>query len=123
MMTILGAIALLIAVVGVYGIVSFAVAQRMHEFGVRMALGAERRDIFFLVMRGGALLTAAGLAIGIPSAFFLMRNQGESVHSTQFDFVTFFTVPVLLMAATLLACYVPAARATRVDPIEALRYE
>ena len=123
MMTILGGLALLIAIVGVYGIVAYAVAQRMHEFGVRMALGAEKRDIFLLVMKNGALLTMAGLAIGIPSALYLTRSGGELLGGTQFDFVTFFTVPVLLMAVTLLACYVPAARATRVDPIQALRYE
>jgi ABC-type antimicrobial peptide transport system permease subunit len=123
MMTILGGLALLIAIVGVYGIVAYAVAQRMHEFGVRMALGAEKRDIFLLVMKNGALLTVAGLSIGIPSALYLTRSSGELLGGTHFDFVTFFTVPVLLMAVTLLACYVPAARATRVDPIQALRYE
>jgi putative ABC transport system permease protein len=123
MMSILGVLALVIAVVGVYGIVAYSVAQRMHEFGVRMALGAERRDIFMLVMRNGALLTMAGLAIGIPSALYVMRGGGELVRSGNFDYLTFLVVPILLMAATLLACYVPAARATRVDPIQALRYE
>jgi putative ABC transport system permease protein len=124
MMSILGALALMIAVVGVYGIVAYAVAQRTHEFGVRMALGATKSEIFVLVMRSGAMLTGIGLAIGIPSAMYLTHGgNASSVGVSGFDWMTFVAVPAILMAATLLASYVPAARATRVDPIEALRYE
>jgi len=123
-MGILGLLALFIAIVGVYGVVAYAVAERMHEFGVRMALGAQRRDIFVLVMRRGALLAAAGLTIGIPSALAMAQlAQGVVFGASAADPWTYIAVAIGLVAITFFACYVPASRATRVDPIRALRYE
>jgi putative ABC transport system permease protein len=124
MVAILGMIALVIAVVGVYGIVAFAVAERMHEFGIRMAMGAERRHIFALVIRRGALLAAAGLGIGIPSAIALARLTNSGLYgSGPMNPLIFAGVAAILAGAALAASYVPARRATKADPLEALRYE
>lgn len=124
MVAILGMIALVIAVVGVYGIVAFAVAERMHEFGIRMAMGAERRHIFALVIRRGALLAAAGLGIGIPSAIALARLTNSGLYgSGPTNPLIFAGVAAILAGAALAASYVPARRATKADPLEALRYE
>src|SRR5579863_644964 len=124
MVAILGMIALVIAVVGVYGIVAFAVAERIHEFGIRMAFGAERRHIFGLVIRRGALLAAAGLAIGIPSAVAMARLTNSGLYgSGPMNPLIFVGAALILAAAALLASFVPARRATKADPLEALRYE
>jgi putative ABC transport system permease protein len=124
MMGILSFIALVIAIVGVYGVVAFAVAARLHEFGIRMALGAQKRDIFLLVMRRGALLAAGGLAVGGPGAF----AMGKLLSGGLFGIggvptSIFVTVASVLIGVTLVACWIPARRATRVDPLVALRYE
>ena len=124
MMTILGTLALVIAIVGVYGVVAYAVAERIHEFGIRMALGASRREIFLLVMRRGALLAAGGLAVGISAGLALSKLTGGFIFGAgQSNAAVFAAVSAALVVVTLLACYIPAARATRVDPITALRYE
>jgi ABC-type antimicrobial peptide transport system permease subunit len=124
MMTILGIITLVIAIVGVYGVVAFAVAERIHEFGIRMAFGANRRHIFGLVMRRGALLAAAGLAIGIPCALMLSRAVAGIVFGMKHQNSLIVASAAALMAAvTFAASYVPARRATEVEPLEALRHE
>ena len=117
-------LALILATVGLYGLICFSTAQRTKEFGVRMALGAQPVDVLKLVMREGVYLALIGVALGlvaVASASRLMKSLLFGVGTT--DTVTFASVAVLLMLVALLACYIPARRATRVDPLVALRYE
>ena len=118
------AIALLLAGLGIYGVVALTVAQRTHEIGVRVALGAERRHIFALVVGHGALVTLGGLAMGLAGAFALTRTLRAMLFQTSpVDPLIFGTVVVLLASVGLLASWLPARRATKVDPVEALRAE
>ena len=118
------ALALLLAAFGVYGLLSYTVAQRRREIGVRMALGAARGDIVALVVRQGALLAAAGAAAGVAGAFASSRLiESFLVGIEARDALTFVAAPVLLAVVAFLACWLPARRATRIDPMEALRVE
>ncbi len=121
---IMGALGLVLAVMGVYGIVSFAVSARTQEIGIRMALGAEARDILKLVARQGLRLVIAGLAVGLIAAWALTRAMASLlVGISATDPLTYMTVAILLSAVALAACWIPARRALRVDPMVALRYE
>jgi len=117
-------LALLLACVGLYGVISYTVVQRTHEIGVRVALGAQPRDVLRLVIRQGMLLTLAGLVVGIAAGTLLTRVLTDMLFGvTPRDPVTFVAVPVLLLMVAFLACWIPARRATRIDPLIALRYE
>ena len=121
---IFAALALVLAAVGIYGVMAYAVTQRTHEIGVRVALGAQRRDVMRMLMGHGLVLALVGVAVGLAGAFALTRLMASllfGVSST--DAATFAVVSALLAAVTLLASFVPALRATRIDPITALRYE
>ncbi|HEV2448597.1 MAG TPA: FtsX-like permease family protein, partial [Candidatus Sulfopaludibacter sp.] len=118
------ALALVLSCVGIYGVISHVVGRRTHEIGVRMALGAQRRDVMLLVLGEGAKMALAGVAAGLAGAFGLTRLMaGELFGVTAHDPLTFAAVAVLLALAALVACYLPARRAVRVDPGVALRYE
>jgi putative ABC transport system permease protein len=110
--------------VGLYGVLSYSVAQRSHEFGIRMALGAEKDDILNLIVALGFRLAVAGIILGMAGALALTRVLTSLLFGiTPNDPITFGAVALLLVGLALLACYIPARRATKVDPMVALRYE
>jgi ABC-type antimicrobial peptide transport system permease subunit len=121
---IMGALGLVLAVMGVYGIVSFAVSGRTQEIGIRMALGAEARDILKLVARQGLQLVLVGLAVGLLAAWALTRTMASLLFGiSATDPLTYAMVAILLSTVAVAACWIPARRALRVDPMVALRYE
>ena len=124
MLTVLGAIAMVFSAVGIYGLMAFAVTERTHEIGIRVALGADRPDVLRMVARHGLLLTATGLGIGLAISIPLARLLSSLIFGVSAnDLTTFGGTAFLLTAVALAACYLPARRALAVDPIIALRHE
>jgi ABC-type antimicrobial peptide transport system permease subunit len=119
-----GGLGLFLAVLGIYGVVSFAAVQRTREIGIRMALGGSARDVVRLVLRQGVSMVIAGLSVGLLAALALTRLMARFlIGVSPSDPLTYIAVAVLLSAIALIACWIPARRATRVDPGIALRYE
>lgn len=119
-----GALALLLASIGMYGVISYSVLQRTQEIGIRMALGAQRRKVFGMVLGQGARLAGLGIAIGLVAALGVTRLMASFLYGVRpTDPLTFAGVSLLLLGIALLACYLPARRAMRVDPMVALKYE
>jgi ABC-type antimicrobial peptide transport system permease subunit len=119
-----GGLALLLAALGVYGVVSFAVSRRLPEFGLRLALGAQPGDIFMLVLKQAAKLALVSLGFGLVIALVVARALGGFLYGVSpVDPLTFVSVPLLLLGVALAACWLPARRATKLDPMTVLRSE
>jgi predicted lysophospholipase L1 biosynthesis ABC-type transport system permease subunit len=124
LMSVLGAVATLLAVAGLFGVIAYSVSQRTREIGVRMALGAKQAEVLRMVLRQGLKLAGVGILIGLAGALALTRFLGYLLYGIQAtDPLTFLVIPLLLATVALLACWLPARRAARVDPMEALRCE
>ncbi len=124
LLSIFAGIALVLAIVGIYGVMSYSVTQRTHEIGIRMAIGAQPRDVFAMILGHGMKLALVGIGIGLVGAFALTRLMASMLFGVEpTDATTFGAIAVLLTVVALLACYLPGRRATKVEPTVSLRYE
>jgi ABC-type antimicrobial peptide transport system permease subunit len=124
MLAIAGAMALVLGIIGIYGVISYSVSQRRREIGIRLALGAQQEELRGMFVRHGMVLAGIGVAIGLVAAGGLMRLMKSLLFEiSPIDPVTYCAVPVVLVGAAMLASYLPARRAAAVDPVEALRAE
>jgi putative ABC transport system permease protein len=115
---------LVLAIVGIYGVMSYSVTQRTHEIGIRMAIGARPRDVFAMILGHGMKLAVIGVVIGLALAFALTRLMATMLFGVApTDVTTFTVISALLISVALLACYLPGRRATKVEPTISLRYE
>jgi len=117
-------LALVLGMIGIYGVLSFLVSKRTREIGIRLALGAQRRDVLLLVMKEGAKFSFVGIALGVAGAYAVTRLLASELYGVSAtDPITYAGVAMAMILVTLLACYIPTRRAMRVDPMTALRYE
>jgi putative ABC transport system permease protein len=117
-------LALVLATVGIYGVMAYIVAQNTREIGIRIALGAQPKNILKMILRRGLVLTLSGIAFGVAGSFALTRVISSSLFGVSpTDPITFVLVSLILISVAMIACYIPARRATKTDPMVALRYE